>query len=328
MLKTSPWFYSDPGSSTQTISLPPLLLILIPALVGMSFCLANAFGADLLCLTRGCSLYAGYSLFGISVDLLGAGAFLAIVTVALLARKHKLWRLPLYLLLVFGLLFDALFLFWQILFWPCTSCLFIALVFLLCLLGALRAFPLFHSKFLYLTLLLWLVTFMPAAANAGKELLLRPWAVFGSVDAPVAVYFSPTCPACRTSVLAVLDTPMMRGQAAYFPVAKSDEDLQRLAAMVQVGGEAGLRQLFAQENPELQKVSWSLRWRLARNSMLMARMGVDTVPLILTPQIVAPAPSPPVLPAPSGHWLPQNFFAPPALEAGCSLAAGAEEPCD
>ena len=322
-----PWIFSPPAAAGSTGERVRVAAIIVPAVLGMLFCLLNAFGAELLCLSSGCALYADYRVAGIPVNLLGVAAFAAIVLVSLLARERPAWRFRLYLLLLLVVFLDTLFLAWQIAFWPCSSCLFVALLLIGCLFAALRVFPPFRSKLLFLVVLLWFAAFAPVSVAAGKELFLRPWSAFGPADAPVAVYFSPTCPSCKSVVLAILERSDLLDRVAFYPVAKTAEDVRRLALLLEVEGAAGLRRVFS-DDPVPAQTPWSLRWRLLRNNMMMARMGVTTVPLVLAPQLIeAPAP-PAALPMPGSSWLPANLLPAPQIEFGCSLAPGDAEPCD
>jgi hypothetical protein len=303
------------------------VLLILPAALGLIFCTLNAAGADLLCLSSGCGIYAGYTLGGISINLLGAAGFGVILLLALLARQRPLFRSLLFTALVAGLLIDTLFLFWQILYWPCMSCLVVALLFALSVLGALKVFPSFRSRVVHLALLLWFAAFVPVAAAAGKEILLQPWPALGPADAPVAVYFSPTCPACEKTVQEILALPDLAGQVAFFPIAKNAEDLQRLARMMEQEGEADLMVLFSSADGPPAESGLALRWKLARNKMALARLGADTVPLVLTPRLVQAAPAF-RLPLSDGGGFPQELFKISPIEEGCSADAPVEEPCD
>jgi hypothetical protein len=301
--------------------------VALPAALGMAFCLLNAAGADLLCLSSGCGIYAGYTLGGFSIDLLGAAGFGVILLFSLLARQRPLFRTLLFAVLVSGLLIDTLFLLWQILYWPCTSCLFVALLLALSVLGALNVFPTFRSKFVHLALLLWFAAFMPVGAAAGKEVLLQPWPAVGPADAPVAVYFSPTCPACEKTVQEILSLPDLAGQVAFFPIAKNAEDLGRLAQMLEPAAEADLMALFSPDGVAPAVPGLALRWKLARNKMALARLGADTVPLVLTPRLVQAAPVV-RLPLSGEGEFPSELFNFSPLEEGCSADAPVEEACD
>jgi hypothetical protein len=304
-----------------------IVLLVLPAALGLIFCALNAAGAELLCVTSGCGIYAGYTLGGLSINILGAAGFGVILLLALLASRRSLFRWLLFAALISGLLIDTLFLFWQILYWPCTNCLFVALLLALCVLGTLKVFPSFRSKVVHLALLLWFATFVPVAATAGKEILLQPWPAVGPADAPVAVYFSPTCPACEKAVQEILDLPDLAGQVAFYPVAKNAEDLGRLARMLEHEGEADLLALFSLAEGAPAEPGLALRWKLARNKMALARLGADTVPLVLTPRLVQTAPAG-RLPLSDGGDFPLELFDASPFEQGCSADAPVEEACD
>lgn len=314
-------------ANNQTDRFRRLALILVPATLGLAFCLLNATGAELLCVTRGCGIYADYAVAGISIYLLGAIGFAVILLLALSASRHLLYKQLLLWVLAAGLLIDTLFLGWQVLFWPCTSCLVAAVLLVLCVLGARQVFPGFRNVFISLLLILWLIVLIPVAVAAGKELLLQPWPVKGPPDAPIAVYFSPTCPACETTVLELLDLPALRDQVGYYPIAKSPEDLQRLTWYAAQGDTADLRQLFAPVPQHQLQASTDLRWQLARNKMRLAAMGVDSVPLVLSSQLLktaAPAAKVPVWDGSGFSLEPAEGFTP--LEK-CSTASPDTEAC-
>lgn len=306
---------------------PRITLVALPAILGLVFCTLNVTGAELLCINSGCGIYAGYSLGGLSIHALGAVGFGAILLFALLARKRPPFRFLLFATLMAGLLIDTLFLVWQILYWPCTSCLVVALLLALCVLGALKGFPTFRSKVVHLALLLWLVAFVPVLVAAGKEALLTPWPVVGPADAPVAVYFSPTCQACEKVVQEILALPELAGQVAFYPIAKNEEDLQRLTRMMEQEGEVDIVSLFSSSAAPPGESGLALRWKLARNKMALARFGVDRVPLVLTPRLVQTAPSV-SLPLESSGSFPANLFGAPSFVEGCSADAPAEEDCE
>lgn len=306
---------------------PRIALVILPALLGLIFCTLNAFGAELLCISSGCGIYAGYTLFGLSIHILGAVAFGAILLFALLARKRPFFRFLLLTTLLAGLLIDTLFLIWQILYWPCTSCLVVALLLALCVLGARKAFPTFRTYTARLVLILWFVAFVPVSVAAGKEFFLKPWPAMGPPDAPVAVYFSPTCAACEKTIREIFQLPAVAEQVAFYPIAKNEEDLQRLARLPESAVEADLLSLFSAENGSPVEAGLALRLKLARNKMALARLGADRVPLVVTPSLVQSAPSV-YLPLEGSGDFPANLFGTPSFDAGCSADAPVEEPCD
>lgn len=306
----------------------PLMIaaVAVPAALGLVYCGLNAAGAELLCLSSGCDIYKGYSLGGLSINLLGAIGFATILLLALLARQ-PLFRRGLYAVLLAGLLLDTLFLVWQILYWPCTSCLLVALLLAICVLGALLAFPAFRVGIVYLALVLWFAAFVPVTVASAKELLLKPWPALGPADAPVTVYFSPTCPTCEKTVVDILDQPALSGQVAFYPIAKNQEDLRRLVRLSEQAGEAELRRVFAPADEVDAKPGLTQRWRLARNKMALARIGADTVPLVLTPRLVQTAPVAP-LPLYQSDSSPVDYYQVTPIEEGCSMAAPEDEACE
>ncbi|MDT8444493.1 MAG: hypothetical protein RQ722_09380 [Desulfuromonadales bacterium] len=301
--------------------------VVIPTALGLIFCALNAAGAKLLCVSSGCDIYAGYTLGGLSINLLGAVFFAVLLLLSLLSSRLALFRRGLYAVLLAGLLLDTLFLIWQILYWPCTSCLLVALLLALCVLGARASFPEFRRSVINLTLLLWLVAFVPVVVTAGKELLLQPWPILGSVGAPVTVYFSPTCPTCEKTVVDILDQAGLSGQVAFYPIAKNQEDLRRLVRLTGQVGEAELRRVFAPADEIDAKPGLTQRWRLARNKMALARLGADTVPLVLTPRLVHATPVAP-LPLYQSGSSPVDFYQVKPIEEGCSMAAPEDEVCE
>jgi len=306
-------------------------MIFIPALLGLILCLLNAGGANLFCLTVGCELYAGYSLFGYSFYLYGAVGFAIILVLALLARSGRVTAVSLLgLALVFGLLLDLVALVWQNLYWSCASCLIVALLLGWAALGFWRSHPRSCGRFFKGLLLVWGLLLLPVMVAAGKEVLLPPWAIYGPPDAEVRVYFSPTCPACSVAVAQVLSSPDGEA-AAFYPVAKNDVDLQ-LLAQLQAQGKVdaqALRNLFAAEPDPTVVAESSLRWRLARNRMNLARYGVKTIPLILSPRALEPPSA--AGPSPSSSsadlFAPPDFLGEPAPD-GCGILSPASEACE
>ena len=148
------------------------LFLLTASLAGALFSLANAGGAHLLCRTEGCRIYAGYGLFGISFYVFGAAGFLAIFVLALLHPRRTTGAL-LYLALLAALALDTLFLAYQALFWPCSSCLAVAL--LLGLIG-LAGIVLFTSgrKLLLAVGSIWLVFFLFVGLSTAREIGSAP----------------------------------------------------------------------------------------------------------------------------------------------------------
>lgn len=300
-------------------------MILLPALLGLILCLLNASGAKIFCLTTGCEIYAGYSFFGLSFYTIGSAAFALILLLTLLARQHPRALTLLYGTILGGITLDLLFLIWQILYWPCSSCLLVAL-----LLGWLAGALLWRHPRLQCALskgllAVWLVLLITVSIAIAKETLLAPWALYGPPDAEIRVFFSPSCPACATEVSKLLHSPEI-GRTAFYPIAKNEGDRRRIAALLKQGitSARDLEELFASGRDAAGEPSATLRWRLARNKMTLARYGVTTIPLILSKSLVAVAkpsiadllssPPPPTTTAPVGT-------------TGCGVTDHQETPC-
>ncbi len=267
-------------------------LVLFPALLGLLFCLFSVGGIEPLCLTAGCHIYAGYSLFGLPFYALGAAAFGLIFLLALGSFRSSGARRLLFWVLLAGLLIDTGFLIWQVLFWSCLSCLLVATLFGLAAAGAIPGASPAGRRLLVTFLGLWLVAYVPVVVATAKEILLPPWALVGPADAGIRVYFSPTCPACSETVGKILADPVVAKLTAFYPIAKDEEDGRRLAALL-AQGEVGLTELpelFNTARPETGAPSWGLRVQLARNKMALARMGVATIPLVLSSDVIEVSP--------------------------------------
>ena len=298
-------------------------MILFPALLGLALCLLNAAGMELFCLTEGCALYAGYSLFGLSFYVYGAIGFGVIVLLAVAVRKIPRIAPLLGGIILAALFFDLLFLGWQLLYWPCSSCLVVALLLGGTAAGFWRSYPLLCRHLFKGVVLVWLVLFIPSAVAAGKEVLLTPWALYGLPDASVRVFFSPTCPACTTEVNKLLQSPEV-ARMAFYPIAKDDRDLRLLAALLQEGVEqpANLGRLFGSDMKEATSLPLSLRLRLAKNKMTLAQHGAQTIPFILSTTVLTEVRPP---------W--ENLLSIPdptqETEAtGCGIVNQQELPCE
>jgi hypothetical protein len=292
----------------------------IPALLGLLFCLLNAFGSELLCATSGCDIYAGYQFAGISFYVWGGAGFACLLLLGLLSERGVAYRNLLFFCLAAGLFLDSGFLVWQVLFWPCTSCLAVALLLALFAAGLLWSKPSFRSKSMTLVLLLWAVAFIPAAASAGKELFLSPWVLEGPENAVISVIFSPTCPACRTTVEEIYADRALRKQTAFIPISKNDEDLNRLAWFTKDKKPANLIQLFNPGDYPPAKAGFLLRWQLARNKMLLAATGATSVPLVRSPELIFAASKAPFSSSNTSTYE-SIIFKTPALESGCSAVS-------
>ena len=298
-------------------------MLILSALLGLALCLFNASGAEIFCVTEGCSIYAGYSLFGLSFYVLGAGGFAVILLLALGSRKSESARSLLYGVLLIGLVVDMFLLVWQLLYWPCSSCLVVAVLLGSAGVGFLIRFGPLRRGLLKGALLVWLVLLIPSIVSVGKEVLVSPWAIFAAPGADIEVFFSPTCPACSSEVAKLLNSAEA-DRLAFYPVAKNERDVLLIAAFMRRGmsGTQDLEKLFHSEPDPDVHPSFELRWRLARNKMTLARFGAKSIPFIVSPSVVGtPKPSAGLLspqPNPFGGYGSQ----------GCDLFGPADLTCE
>lgn len=254
------------------------------ALFGAAFCVTAALGgAEALCVTEGCSLTHSVSLFGVSLWWFGSLGF-AGLAVLLATRQIKL---ALYLAGT-AVAADCVLLGWLALTLPCVNCMIAGALFALILFFQLRvqdpAFP--QRKTGWCLLAVWLLLFSPCAFSTTSELLAQPWPILGPADAPVRLFFSPTCPACRETVQAALDGDV--SFVAFIPIAEHEGDealVQELRnrLLASKKPEESLRRFFTnirtikpRRPPRL-----DLRFRLYRNKMALYRYGANKVPVTM-----------------------------------------------
>ena len=293
------------------------------ALAGAAFCGLNVAGWHLPCATQGCEVYTGFTLFGFSLYAWGVAGFASLALAAM--SLGATGRGGFYGLLLAGaLLTDTACLFYQSLFWPCASCLFVASLLGAIVLLSIGLFPRFRRRFLVGLTCLWAVFFMNVGISLAREALLRPWALSGEPGARVEVYFSPTCPACREVVEKILQSPG-REEAAFYPVDKNPEDRSRLQNVLDEGlsGERALYRLFEGRTPPRKGAGFGLRIKLFQNRAVLAAHGIQRVPAIIASS-VPQSYGPPV----TGTGVQSLGSSPASVEPftdGCSMAA--EETC-
>lgn len=305
----------------------PKLLLLAASFLGGLYCLLNAAGAKLFCGTMGCEIYAGYGLFGLSFYVYGFAGFLVIFLSALwYPRSAARWLISAAVGL--ALFFDTLFLIYQSLLWPCSSCQVVALLIGLTALSAVAGLKIPGRQVLTGLGLLWTIFFLFVALAVVKEIAFRPWPLYGSAEASVKVYFSPTCPACAEAVRKILDDPEASVKAAFYPVAKNGADEARLARLLRQSegapDAASILGLFEGEPNQPATLGLREKVLLFRNKMALSRADATSVPMIVSPYLFEARGAP-------------NDFAPPIdiifgtspdreNESGCSAFPAAS--CD
>ncbi len=191
-------------------------------LAGLLFCLWVFFtGGRSLCLTDGCVLFQDFRLAGISLWQAGAVLFAALLALTLL----RLSRIAL-LLATLALAADVVLLCIMLFTAPCVNCLIVASLIALSFVTFRRAkepAPRERSPLL----VLWSVLLIIDLGGVLRD-LAEPWSPLESgSEASVQIYFSPSCPACRT----LLEHADGLTDAAWYPVAENERDILVIAAM-------------------------------------------------------------------------------------------------
>lgn len=302
------------------------LLLLASSFLGGLYCLLNAAGAELFCGTQGCEIYAGYGLFGLSFYIYGFAGFLGIFLLTLWYPRRGA-HLLLSVAVGLALIFDTLFLIYQTLLWPCSSCHVVALLIGLTAFFAIFGLKVPGQKFLMGVGVLWSVFFIFVGLAVVKEVAFSPWPIYGSDEAQVKVYFSPTCPACEEAARKILNDPQASTETAFYPIAKNTTDEARLARLLRQpiemrDGEAILG-LFEKGPEKPATLSVREKFHLLCNKMVLARIGATRVPLIVSPHIIE------IDSLDEGFSLPiENLWGSPVgatPEAGCSAFTDDED---
>jgi hypothetical protein len=315
----------------------PSFLIPIAALAGLTVSVLALADITLPCQTSGCGLYAGITVAGLSPYVLGASGFAAILLCWTFFRNNPGSQFLFRWLLMAGVLISSAFLFYQILYWPCTTCLIVAAAMGLTAAAARSTIPTCRTKVMSAILMLWLVLFIPAMVAAAKEAILIPTPLYGSAQAPVKIFFSPTCPACQRVVSEALGNPSLKDNLALIPIAKDREDLNRFAHHFTF--ETEVEELFRPLETNPPPMGMRQRWQLARNQMVLASMGATSVPVVIAPRLITPAPaSPASSPAPGSSFeevykslFPDQYQAPNqnnVYDQGCDMQATTESSCE
>lgn len=270
-----------PSRSVSRSNLPAMLLALAAAL----FCGASALGVTTrLCATAGCSLFKGMTILGVDLYWIGAGGFALLAAMLALRSRSQLAELAVDVGLAVALLFDAVLLLVLAVSMPCVNCLTVAT---LLGLAALCAWP--AGSLGRWLLAGWFVCYVTVLPGLARE-SLGPVAMVGNPQGAIQVFFSPTCPACREAVEALLARHDLDGQVAYCPIAKNDEDfgrLQSLRAALDAGQSLdwALGAVLAPGGLPRAQLSWgqrlALRFMSQRNMLAVLRTGARTVPLLL-----------------------------------------------
>ena len=274
---------------TKKINIHQENLLLTIALMGFFYCFLFFHGKiNFICHSQGCLIYKNYSLLGISFYLWGAGAFL-VCSLLLLSKKSIAFNLFRYFCLCCFLIEIGL-LIYQAIFLPCSSCLIAGLIwgglFFLTFIG----FQKTKKIWPYTLFTVWCFFFLFNLFSLIKS-QIQPWAIFGSPDAPVKIFFSPTCPACKEVIKEIVDTNVVNSEdIALFPIAKNYDDYKKICLLqCELNKKQSLDKALAlcwqnicpDENFSLwQKIK--LRLKLLKNKIVLTKMGLIKIPIILT----------------------------------------------
>lgn len=269
----------------QSIAILPLS----SSLAGILFCLWVALSSsEADCLATGCALYKDIAIAGISLWYVGAVAFAFLFLCALL-RKNSLAYFCVSCMLIADIALLALMAFTA----PCTNCLIVAALFACTFLFFRQsvkkidtashsndAGP-FHISWIFC---IWgLFFFSNGLALVNEQ--MEAWIIHGRPDAPMRIYFSPSCPSCRQAIstFAPLDA-----QVAFLPVAEDEADVYAIATIknqLAKGESFFIAFRHATQintaQPDLSFADYiELQWHLLRNKVRFYASDSPVLPLI------------------------------------------------
>ncbi len=194
------------------------------SLAGLLFCLWVFFtGGRALCLTDGCTLFQDFRLAGISLWQAGIALFSALLALALL----RLCRAA-HVLAALALAADAVLLCVMLFTAPCVNCLIVGTLIAVTFL-AFRAASMPVRRERSSLAVLWFVLLVVDLGGVARD-LADPWTPLPAQEASsVEVYFSPSCPACRT----LLSRADELENAAWYPVPEDTRDIWIIAGMTE-----------------------------------------------------------------------------------------------
>ncbi len=260
----------------------PLIMLgpLLASLAGLIFCAWTAYGNSIeICISAGCDITKDIAIGGISLWWFGCAAFALLVILSFSGR-------PVLGAIVSGacLVADVGFLVLMLFTASCVSCLVVAIIFAI----TYSAFRHAKSNYDAPVSRSWLIVFWMLFLIANIGGLLRenmlPWAIKGSEESNVRVYFSPTCASCLDAVASLSASP----SAAFYPISKSDLDVA-IISLMEENLEKGLSPIdalaLARKDVNVVKginifSQLFLRYRLLVNAAYLARNGINVVPVI------------------------------------------------
>ncbi len=251
------------------------------AFFGLLFALWNLLGdTSALCVTEGCSLFQDFTIAGYSLWWVGVIGFSVLLFPALLGFA-KLGEV----LAGLGVVADIFLLAIMLITAPCFNCLIIGLMLALAYVSFRHAATDRRTKRPFPILIgIWVVFFVVNAGGIVRE-STTPWAIRapsveqgGKQNAPVHIYFSPSCSACRELVNGIASQERQSGQqaeAVWYPVAEDDKDIFviiRMYQKVQEGKDLDVAMAEAREAFANKDVTFADRLTLLSPSNLLAQL--------------------------------------------------------
>ncbi len=185
---------------------------MIAAALGFCFALwVSLTGAEALCVSSGCEIFAGFTFFGFSLWTWACAYFALVFVLALMTQGVFLQ-----ILTAIALTLEVALLCVMIFVAPCVNCLIVGA-------GVFATFYLTYREKLVsifkILAVIWCFLFFANAAGVLKE-QVPPYVIAGNPESSVSVYFSPSCSACETLILTMGQNP----DIAWLPVTEYAED--------------------------------------------------------------------------------------------------------
>ena len=249
-------------------------------LVGALFCLLNLFTPNAFhCTDTGCRLYGKMTLLGIPI--FGWGTlFFFLIFLALIFKPVKVT-----ILLELGVLIDTFLLSYQLYNVICTKCLIVA--FFLGL-TSIVIFASSRRKRSLILLFAWWTFFSGAIFTSYTQNITRPYPIWGKPDAPLKVFFSPSCKTCQALMESLMENSRIN-ECELYPVPETYEDQERICFMLEKINEGySFKDAFyasLEKADDLSKYPAVKAEKFRRNLRFLLKNNITTVPIVLARDI-------------------------------------------
>lgn len=295
------------------------------AFAGAVFCTLNATkNFDVICVTAGCEIFKDISVYGISLWWVGTALFLTLALLNIFNYRKLALSLAL-----FAVIADLGFLLFMTFTAPCVPCLiFAAILFILFLMqSTILKSP---SRLIAPVLIVWALFFTPNIFSTINE-QMGTWAISGSKQPDVQVYFSPSCPSCKALIPKISKNDS--GNIAYYPVVETENDVDAILIMQDALNQG--TSMYIAFNRSIRSGAtvpetsfWDrivLQWNLFRNKSKLASIGVTRIPVLITNGVPSSLLSPTKA---TGQARENNDDAVDFGEDFSGCTEGAEVPCE